>query len=1078
MIDIEISTYWNVETLYYVFNGVAAIMAGAGFAGMLKMIFLFGLMIAMFSYAGNKQLEMATWFIQALIFVTLLNMPIARVAITDKTGLEPPRVVENVPFALALVAQVSNASFGWVTSTYETVFGVPDQLGLQKGDLAFGHRILKNVGRTTIRDPELRADLMQFIKECTLYDIRDGQIQASAITGSTEAWELILDNSSPARFVTYNTMSAAPTTSTCFDVGKLLLVRVDNGIAAAEAFYGRSVMTRASTDALAAEMYTSAVNSGYDWILASSQSSSNAMKQSMFNNVWREAGSELPALMNDPSRIAELQSMVGAAQAARQADGKNSTLSSLAQETLPHMRNWLEAIIYACFPLVVVLSVVVSAEGAKKMIGGYMMSIAWLGMWPVMFAIINHLSLMHLRHKMAALKLAEGVPFQMSDVFDATLSNEQAAIGYMIVLVPFLSGAIIKMGQGGFMSMADKMVTGFNSAGSAVGSSLASGNQSIGQTSMDSASVNNTSMNKYDSDINMTGGNTSMGMANGNRITSTAGGQMVLSELQNRMAIEYRTDESYNSNRSQDGVASQSASAGRQVSNRHGEASTYSAITGNDRSRTDSQHSGVTAGTTQDGGMDRSTNKGIGMRNVKSDGSETSHGIRVSDMGHANLGVDRTAGGGGGSSPGGNGTAPGANGVPSSRSRPGGADAERIERTMKGQGKSAAEIEAALANHSAGGAPAAAQRTFMDDHGNLVTPDGKPAARPGAPAAAGADPKGAKGSPAGKKGGAGFGASAGLGIQTSKTIDAANSKSRSVNQSTERDESAREGFSASIKGHRATTQGTEEQSAQSRRIGKDAVRSRVDERTLVNDASGRTDQTVSDRTSRSEGQSYSISRNLANDPDFLSKVAERGEMTPERFAGLARGEQREMIEGYLADKQVMQSARTMPKESIEGGKPIPTTAEDVKQFQKQAEGKVPDRIDQIHAKNVADTGTGDVSRVETNTALPEIAAAADTAAKANYDSTVQNSIGYRAQEFDRTVYKWASPDKDIGAGRVNLASITSDALFTDIKDSGLKTWDLLKGGDGMADGEKLNEADKKSSGIKLDVAPDWTKPKK
>jgi conjugal transfer mating pair stabilization protein TraG len=57
----------------------------------------------MFGYM-NKQLEMAKWFIHALAFVTVLNMPIARVALTDKAGLEAPRVVDNVPFALAVTA--------------------------------------------------------------------------------------------------------------------------------------------------------------------------------------------------------------------------------------------------------------------------------------------------------------------------------------------------------------------------------------------------------------------------------------------------------------------------------------------------------------------------------------------------------------------------------------------------------------------------------------------------------------------------------------------------------------------------------------------------------------------------------------------------------------------------------------------------------------------------------------------------------------------------------------------------------------------------------------------------------------
>lgn len=56
--DIEIQTYWNVETLYYVFNAVASMMAGTGFSGLLKLVFLFAIAIGMFGYM-NKQLEMA-----------------------------------------------------------------------------------------------------------------------------------------------------------------------------------------------------------------------------------------------------------------------------------------------------------------------------------------------------------------------------------------------------------------------------------------------------------------------------------------------------------------------------------------------------------------------------------------------------------------------------------------------------------------------------------------------------------------------------------------------------------------------------------------------------------------------------------------------------------------------------------------------------------------------------------------------------------------------------------------------------------------------------------------------------------
>ena len=54
MMDIQIATYWNVETLYYVFNAVAAMMAGDGYAGLIKLMFLFAIGIGMFVYMAGK----------------------------------------------------------------------------------------------------------------------------------------------------------------------------------------------------------------------------------------------------------------------------------------------------------------------------------------------------------------------------------------------------------------------------------------------------------------------------------------------------------------------------------------------------------------------------------------------------------------------------------------------------------------------------------------------------------------------------------------------------------------------------------------------------------------------------------------------------------------------------------------------------------------------------------------------------------------------------------------------------------------------------------------------------------------
>jgi conjugal transfer mating pair stabilization protein TraG len=643
-VNIEIQTYWNVETLYFVFNAVASMMAGAGFGGILKLVFLFAIAIGMFGYM-NKQLEMAKWFIHALAFVTVLNMPIARVALTDKAGLEAPRVVDNVPFALAVTAQTTNLVFGALTNTYETVFGVPEDLGLQKGDVGFGHRILKQVNNVTIRDPGLRSDLMQFIKECTLYDVKDGEITPQQIVGGTDTWNVIFNSTSPARFVTYNTLSSTPTTDTCTNVATILKDKVNDAVTAGQTFYGKQAFTRASSDAVATSMFVSTVGTSYDWILNNSSNASDAMKQAMFNNIWKEAGTELPTLLNDSARVAEVSALAGAAQAARQADGSNSTLSMLAQETLPHMRNWIEAIIYALFPVVVVLMVVSSTEGAKKIIAGYLMALAWIGLWPILFAVINHLSLMHLRYKARALELSAGVPFQLTDAFDATLTNEQAAIGYMVVLVPFIAGSIIKLGQGGFMSVADRMMTGFASAGANVGASSASGNVSMGQAGLDTASVNTTSMNKHDSNIGLQGGGSTIGRGNGSTATMAANGTVALQQLQNRMLTQMNMDHRQEAGRNQESHRTDITSSGSQLSSRHGDSSSLTDVKGQDATRGQYQNSGVVAARGTEGGYGGQHSTGQNLDHNVRESSHFRQGAGAQDQLNMHMSMGRGGGG-------------------------------------------------------------------------------------------------------------------------------------------------------------------------------------------------------------------------------------------------------------------------------------------------------------------------------------------------------------------------------------------------------------------------------------------------
>lgn len=994
MLDFTINTYWNVETLYYVFNAVAAMMSSPGFTGLIKMVFVFAIGVGIFAYMGGKQLEMAHWFIQALIFTTVLNLPIARVTFVDITGLQPPRVVANVPFVMAAVGETVNMTFGFITKQYETLFGVPDQLGIEQGDIGFGHRILKQINHAEIQDPGLRADLMQFIKECTIYDIKDGEITPQEIMSGTNLWNEVFTRTSPARFVTYNTLSALPVTDTCQNTALVLKDKVNNAVTAAQTFYGKQAFPLAQSDALATSLFIGAAGSSYDWILQSSQNASDALRQSMFNNIWRQASSTLPAMLNDPAQVAEVAALKGEAQAAAQANGSNSVLSLLGQETLPHMRNWLEAILYAMFPVVLVLMIATSAEGAKKIMGGYILSLAWIGMWPVLFAVINHLSLTYLKHKANALSLASGVPFQLSDVFDSTLVSEQAQIGYMVVLVPFIAGAIVKLGQGGFMHLADKAIAGFNAQGASAGAGMAIGNESMGQVGIDNQNVNTTSMHKMDYNNSVQGGGASIGTSSGGNMRIAADGNSAFEQMNNRFITSLSLDSSLSSQRSEEANAMSTVGIGSSTMNRQSDSSSLNQVIGHENNRGESQTSAIDTSSTRQGSVGGSTDVSQTLHTGLKD--TAGFAITVGSRENLQLGLNGSLSAGGGASAG---------------EKVGGAvDENRIAKTMRGNGSSQQEIDASIGNLKGSGKPGL--------------------------------------------GSASIGIKAGF--DSTKYYSAEQVRNKSHEQSHANDERTNLNMGYQETSSQTSRDGSIQTSGQNNRESIDAARSSVVENAQHRDATTRDEHGIASRASRNESHSFSTRRDLLSDTNFMRQVAQRNHMSPSRFYSQETSTILKQAQEYAEEMDAMKVSRNMNITTFSGGA-LSSTRTQIDDQAKDNQKHLRTNIDGNHQQQKNSTGFQGVEPMTVDTAEPPMFKSNKELINNNVDSTQPGSVSARASAFDENVKAWSGYNKKPGEALPNMNSVVVDAENRDLKDTGKKVLDILTGGDGTVDGEKLNE---------------------
>lgn len=500
----EIYAYWNIDELWTIFNGIASIIGSSDFLGLLKAVMFVGALVAMFSFLGTKQFDGWNWIISAMLIYTLLFLPVGTVILYDRTGTQPPKTVDNIPVMLAATASLTSHGGDWITRGFEAVFSVlPDDLKFQQHDFGFGHRVIKESRRMTIADPELRADVIQFIKNCTNYDIMQGRINYQDIYSGFDPWNTMWLNTSTAHMTTYRAFSGAKT-GYCSEVAvgganvaieDSLKYRLDTAMDAAQKYYGRILNPDVTDENIAGAMLASQMPNAYQVMLGMSQNASDLIKQNMFVNIWQESGSAIPQMLGDPASV---QMALASAQAAAAANSSYKVTARLAEDTMPKIRNVVEMIIYAVFPFIMIFAVV-AGQNSMPIFKTYAMSMVWVQLWPPLYAVANLVATLHSAKKLQAIAMAShGLAVQTAGPLDEMLISEQAMMGYMVTLIPFIALGLVKGGEMAITSLSGKFSAPADQAAATYGSKVGLGDVNQGQISMDTARANMTAWNQYE----------------------------------------------------------------------------------------------------------------------------------------------------------------------------------------------------------------------------------------------------------------------------------------------------------------------------------------------------------------------------------------------------------------------------------------------------------------------------------------------------------------------------------------------------------------------------------------------------
>ena len=488
----EIYAYQNADSLFGIFNAAAAIHGSGNYSAALAAVAFCGFVAALLAYAfAPEKLQGWKWLATVVLVFGVLVLPRVTVSIVDKTGGSAVKVIANVPFGMAALGSLTSTIGHTLTELFETAFqvipgpgGLPSELTYEQHGLMFGNRLIRETGGVVFQDPSFRTDLVNFLHNCTSYDLIDGTLDPAVFSTSDDVWAA-MSTPNPARFSPL-TAGGSATVATCPNVYTNLSGRLPAQIARIQ---GRLAFTLNPTlpATTAASVIAGQIQQAYlrNRIASASATAADLIRQNAVLNAINDTGSIVGQKVNDP---AAMVLAVGRAQATAQQNATWLNLGKVAEQALPVIRNVVEALAYALFPLVVLMLLLTSGRDTMMAFKSYAAILIWIQLWPPLYAVLNYMASVYAAFDLAsAADLGTGTKVlslqTASPIYSGAISGE-AVVGYLSFAVPFIAWAAVKRIE----NVGSTLVGGLSGLQGALAgstSSAAVGSVSLGNVAMD-----------------------------------------------------------------------------------------------------------------------------------------------------------------------------------------------------------------------------------------------------------------------------------------------------------------------------------------------------------------------------------------------------------------------------------------------------------------------------------------------------------------------------------------------------------------------------------------------------------------
>lgn len=493
----EFFAYWNGSQIRDLFEAVVAITGSADFTGLLKTIILFGFLcvitVCALRYRG---LDAGSFIFAVALFYGVTLVPKTDLAINDERS-GSVYVVSNVPLGLAFMASTTSHVGHWLTDIFEDTFAGVEAERFSRFGMVFPERAVNAIlaaGPVTAQGRTLISD---FNRNCVMPELIDYPQKIEALSTSGNLWQTIAQTGwvNPAR-------KTQDTASNWLGYDEAIAF-IDNHMATKElpAIQKHLAMKLLPDQLDASTLILRVLPQAESLLLGVSQSLASSIKHSVFMNTLQSDIDNVAALAGHPLATA---TALAKAQGNLSSEINYRTMAEIAKDALPKVRNSLEFIILASFPLIFIM-VLAAGHMAGTILRSYLTLLVWIQLWAPISAVMNYLIIHTDSHPMNQI-IAE---YGANTIYAASLIREagassQAIAGFLTILAPVIAFAIAKGSDFATAQLAASVMAPAQSAAQSQGASLTSGNISLGNTSWGNVSTNTQSGNKSDRSMSFT----------------------------------------------------------------------------------------------------------------------------------------------------------------------------------------------------------------------------------------------------------------------------------------------------------------------------------------------------------------------------------------------------------------------------------------------------------------------------------------------------------------------------------------------------------------------------------------------